>query len=107
MALALAVVRLWPAERTQEVRLADPTLAAASSSRVVKASWLCGQFDTKAEGPMSVRVRIATGEPGHRVGQNYSDQGRLYVIKFVRRLTPVGADHFFEELELYSPQEAS
>jgi hypothetical protein len=52
-------------------------------------------------------VKIPTGQPGHIVGQAYLYRGRAYMVRFVRRLDPVGADHFVEELELETVQEAS
>lgn len=52
-------------------------------------------------------VKIPTGTPGNEVGQTYLYRGRAYTVRFVRTLTPVGSDHFIEELELETVLEAS
>ncbi len=54
-----------------------------------------------------VSVKIPSGTPGHETGQTYLYEGRAYTVRFIRRLAPVGADHFIEELELETVLEAS
>ena len=56
---------------------------------------------------VSVPVKLPTGVAGHEVGQIYTYRGRPYIVRFVRQLSPVGSDHFIEELELETLLEAS